>query len=436
MRAPREIATDLIDFLDASPSPYHAAGEARRRLLDAGFSELAVGGTWPSAPGRYLVTEGGTLFAWVVEEGTPPAAPFRLIGAHTDSPTLRLKPRPDTGRVGVRQLGVEIYGGALVNSWLGRDLGLAGRVVIATPSGPEIRLLRIDRPVLVIPQLAIHLDRSVVTTGLLLDPQQHLSPIWSLGGPDLGGFNRFVATELEIRAEQVLAHDIVTYDLSGATLCGANEEFLSSARLDDLVCAHAATTALCQLQGTGECPHVSALVLFDHEEVGSRTATGAGGAWLARQLERTVLARGGDRDDFLRALLSSIHVSADMTHATHPNYPERHDPEHHIALGGGPVMKTSANALYGTDAPSQAVLLLAARQAGVELQYFVNRNDSRSGSSIGPIVAAGLGIPTVDIGNPMLAMHSARELCGSSDPALLIATLAAFLCPAQNNEGA
>lgn len=425
----RDTALDLIGFVNASPSPYHAAAEAVRRLAAAGFSEAPLAEGWPSGAGRYVVRDGGTVFAWAVPEGVRAAAPFRLLGAHTDSPALRVKPRPDTGRAGVRQLGVEVYGGPLVNSWLDRDLGLAGRVVVRTPDGPQTRLLRVHRPVLRVAQLAIHLDRDLSSGGLQLNAQQHLAPIWSLGAPDVGGFARFLAAELDVAPGDVLSHDIVTYDLTGGALAGADEEFVSSARLDDQCCAHAAVSALTAIADHPAPQHISALVLFDHEEAGSQSATGARGAWLGRQLERSVLARGGGREDFLRAVAGSVHVSADMTHATHPNYPDKHEPEHFLVMNGGPAVKISANALYGTDAPTHAAFLLAAEQAGVPVQYFVNRSDVRSGSSIGPIVAAGLAIATVDVGNPMLAMHSAREICGSADPAMMIAAMQAFLAP-------
>ena len=430
MSSPRETALDLIAFLDASPSPYHATAEARRRLSEAGFTEVGPVAEWPSGPGRYVVVDGGSLFAWVVPEGCAPDARFRLLGAHTDSPTLRVKPRPDVGRAGVRQLGVEIYGGAIVNSWLDRDLGLAGRVAVRAPGGPQLRLLRVDRPVLRLPQLAIHLDTGLREGTLKLDAQQHVVPIWSLGPPDPGAFARFLAAELEVTPGDVLSHDVVTYDLAGGTLAGLDEEFVSSGRQDDLTCAHACITALAAVAGQPAAGHVSAVVLFDHEEIGSQTATGADGAWLGRQLERSVLARGGSRDGFLRAVAQSLHVSADMTHATHPNYPEVHEPDHWIALGGGPVIKRSANMLYGTTAATHAAFLLAAEQARVPVQYFVNRSGVRSGSSIGPIVAAGLAIPTVDVGSPTLAMHSARELTGTADPAMMTAALRAFLDPA------
>jgi aspartyl aminopeptidase len=429
MSSAREIALDLIQFIDASPSPYHAAAEALRRLTGAGFAEVAQAEAWPSGPGRYVVAEGGSLFAWIVPAGAAPGTRFRLLGAHTDSPTLRVKPRPDTGRAGVRQLGVEVYGGPLLNSWLDRDLGLAGRVVVRAPEGPQVRLVRIHRPLLRVPQLAIHLDPGV-RDGLKLDAQQHVVPIWALGDPDPGGFARFLANELAVSPEDVMSHDVVTYDVCGGTLAGADEEFVSSGRQDDLACSHASVTALCDVAEEPAAQHVSAIVLFDNEEIGSQSATGARGAWLGRQMERSVLARGGGRDDFLRAVAESLHVSADMTHATHPNHTDRHEPGHWVALGGGPVVKVSANVFYSTTAPTHAAFLLATEQAGVPVQYFVNRSGVRSGSTIGPIVAAGLAMPTVDVGNPTLAMHSARELTGTADGAMMVAAMKAFLTPA------
>jgi aspartyl aminopeptidase len=427
----RDTALDLINFIDAAPSPYHAAAEALRRLTAAGFTEVLPNGEWPSGQGRHVTVEGGSLFAWVVPEGSAPHAPFRLLGAHTDSPTLRVKARPDTGQAGVRQLGVEVYGGPLLNSWLDRDLGLAGRVVVRTADGTQTRLLRVHRPVLRVPQLAIHLDQDLKTSGgLMLDPQRHLVPIWSLGPPEIGAFKAFLGTELDVAPGDVLSHDLVTYDLAGGTLAGVNEEFVSSARLDDQGCAHASVTALAAVAGQPAPQHISALVLFDHEEIGSVSATGARGAWLGRQLERSVLARGGTRDDFLRAVGGSMHVSADMAHATHPNYPDKHEPQHQVALNGGPIVKMNANVLYATDAATHAAFLLAAEQAGVPVQYYVMKSGVRTGSTIGPFVAAGLAVPTVDVGNPALAMHSARELCGAADSEMLIAALRAFLTPA------
>src|ERR1700742_2134058 len=215
----RETALDLIQFLDAAPSPYHAAAQARQQLTAAGFTEVGLTDVWPSDPGRYVVVDGGSLFAWVVPDGAAADASFRLLGAHTDSPTLKVKPQPDTGSAGFRQLGVEVYGGPLLNSWLDRDLGLAGRVVVATPEGPQVRLLRVDRPILRVPQLAIHLDPGV-REGLKLDAHRHLVPIWSLGDPEPGGFARFLAAELEVEPSEVLSHEVVVFDLTGGALAG------------------------------------------------------------------------------------------------------------------------------------------------------------------------------------------------------------------------
>src|ERR1700742_311129 len=424
----RDTALDLITFLDASPSPYHAAAQARQRLTAAGVTELGLAGQWPSGPGRYVVTDGGSLFAWVVPDGAAPDTSFRLRGAHTDSPPLKVKPRPDTGSAGFRQLGVEVYGGPLLNSWLDRDLGLAGRVMVRTPDGPQVRLLRVDRPILRVPQLAIHLDPGV-REGLKLDAQRHLVPIWSLGDPDPGGFARFLAAELDVAPEEVASWEVVTFDVTGAALTGVAEEFVSSGRQDNLNCSYASVTALAEEAASPAEGHVSAVVLFDHEEIGSRSATGADGAWLGRQLERTVLARGGTRDDFLRAVSNSLHVSADMTHTTHPNYADPHEPGHWIELGGGPVIKINANVSYATTALTQAAFLAATEQAGVPVQYFVNRSGVRSGSTIGPIVAGGLAVPTVDVGNASLGMHSVRELSGTADIAMMIAAMKAFLVP-------
>ncbi len=314
----------------------------------------------------------------------------------------------------MRQLGVEVYGGPLLNSWLDRDLGLAGRVVVRTPDGTAARLIRVHRPVLRVPQLAIHLDRDMRTEGLKLDPQQHLVPIWSLGTPQAGAFRDFVAAELDVPPADVLSHEVVTYDLAGGTLAGANEEFVSSARLDDLGCAHASVTALAEVSAQPAPQHVSALVLFDHEEVGGRATTGAAGAWLGRQLERSVLARGGTRDEFLRAIGGSVHVSADMTHATHPNYPDRHEPDHPIRLGGGPVVKVSANASYATEALPHAAFLLAAEQAAVPVQIFVNRSGVRTGGAIDRNASAWPCLPWT-----WATRHwpcTRRELCGAADP--------------------
>lgn len=422
---------DLLAFIDASPSPYHAAANAAARLEEAGFVRVDPAGTWDTVD-RGFVVDGGALVAWAAPEGAPAHSPFRLVGAHTDSPNLRVKARPDVGRAGWRQVGVEVYGGALVNSWLDRDLGISGRLAVrdpASPVGHRIELVAIDRPLLRVPQLAIHLDREVNEKGLLLNKQQHLVPVWGLGARRPGHVVEVVADEVGVAWHEILGWDLMLHDLTPSTLGGSTDELVFAPRLDNLLSSHAGVTALVRAADEPSGPHVAVLCLFDHEEVGSTTSTGAASSLLPRILEQVVHSRGGDRADYLRALASSVCVSADMAHATHPNYAERHEPDHLITLDGGPVLKVNANQRYATDAASTATFQLACDQAGVPTQRYIHRTDMACGSTIGPITAAGLAIPTVDVGVAMLSMHSARELTSSTEPARFIAALTAFLRP-------
>ena len=424
-----DAARRLLAFCDAAPSPYHACATAAAMLTEAGFTRLGEDAAWPAEPGGRFVVRGGTLIAWKTTAEQQPHDGFRIVGAHTDSPNLRVKPHPDVTSAGVRQLGVEVYGGVLLNSWLDRDLGLSGRVAVRRDGGGAIvRLLRVDRAVCAIPQLAIHLDREVTSKGLLVDPQNHLRPLWGVGEGD--DFRSFVAKEVGVPADDVLGWDLMLHDLAPGALVGRDDDMIGSARLDNLASCWAALEALTEVApdvGGGPIPVVC---LFDHEEIGSTSDRGAGSSMLPTVLERTVLARGGDRETLHRALARSACLSADMAHATHPNYADRHDPQHQIALNGGPVLKVNANVRYATDAPGSALVALAAEQAGVPLQSFAMRSDMPCGSTIGPITAARLAITTVDVGMAQLAMHAAREHAGSHDPGRYRALLAAFLAPA------
>lgn len=411
-----EPARDLIGYLDASPSPYHAVATAAGWLDRAGFARQDERAAW-SSPTRGYVARGGTLVAWSAPAGGAASSPFLIVGAHTDSPNLRIKPRPDTGRAGYRQLGVEVYGGVLLNSWLDRDLGLSGRVTVRGADGPEERLVLVDRPMLRVPQLAIHLDRDVNERGLQLNRQQHLAPVWGLGRATDGEFARFLAEEAE---GDVLAWDVMVHDLTPAAILGRDDDLLASGRIDNLASCWAGLRALAASE-PDEALHV--VCLYDHEEIGSQSATGADSTLLTTVLERLVLAAGGDREAFHRALAGSWCASVDGAHATHPNYADRHEPEHQIRINEGPVIKRNSNERYATHADSEAMLRLAAERAGVPLQQFVVRSDLGCGSTIGPITAARLGVSTVDLGIPMLSMHSARELCGTHDPALLASLL-------------
>jgi len=425
-------ARRMLTFIDAAPSPFHACAAAADRLEAAGFRPLSETEPWPAGPGRHYVRRGGSLVAWATGEGHGPASGFRIIGAHTDSPNLRIKPHPDTGRVGCRQLAVEVYGGALLNSWLDRDLGLSGRAMVRGTEGPEERLVRVDRPLCRVPQLAIHLDRDISAKGLLLNAQQHLSPIWGIGEVEEGGFARFVGASLDVEADDILAWDLMLHDLTPSTFAGAHDELVSAPRLDNLCSSWAGLEALVEVTGDGApaLDHIPTLVLFDHEEIGSTSDRGAASTLLPAITERIVLGLGGGREDHLRALAASICCSADMAHATHPNYADRHEPGHQIALNGGPVLKVNSNVRYASDAASSAPFVTACEQAGVPLQRYAHRSDLPCGSTIGPITAAAMGITTFDIGAPQLAMHSARELCGAEDPPRYAAAMAAFLAPA------
>jgi aspartyl aminopeptidase len=424
-------AAGLCAFVDAAPSPFHACEEAARRLAAAGFSRVTERERWPRERGRYFTVRGGSLVAWSTERADGAATSFRVVGAHTDSPNLRVKPHPDVSRAGWRLLGVEVYGGPLLNSWLDRDLGLSGRVAVRTTDGIAERLLRVDDPLLRVAQLAIHLDRDVNESGVKLNAQQHLAPIWGTG-TEPGDFAAMLAGRVECAPEDVLGWDVMTHDLTPSRRIGQDGELIAAPRLDNLATCYAGVRALEAAVATPSAsPLVPVLVLFDHEENGSLSERGAFSTLLPAVLERIVLAQHGDREDLLRALAATVIASGDMAHATHPNYPDRHEPQHQIAINGGPVLKVNNRLRYATDAPGAAVFALACEQAGVPVQTFVTRSDLPCGSTVGPMTAALTGATTVDFGAATLSMHSARELGGAFDPAMYAGALAAFLAPAR-----
>ncbi|MCV7102516.1 M18 family aminopeptidase [Mycobacterium palustre] len=413
-------AAGLCEFIDASPSPFHVCATVAARLGAAGFTELGEAERWPEAPGRYFVVRAGSLVAW---SSDGPQAPFRIVGAHTDSPNLRVKQHPDRSVAGWRVVALEPYGGAWLNSWLDRDLGISGRLSVRDGAGIAHRLVRIDDPILRVPQLAIHLadDRKSLT----LDPQRHLNAVWGVADRP-GHLVDHVAERAGVAPGDVLAADLMTHDLTPSTLVGADASLLSAPRLDNQASCYAGLEALLSAEPRGFLP---VLALFDHEEVGSSSDHGAQSDLLSTVLERIVLAAGGDRQDFLRRLPASLLASADMAHATHPNYPERHEPGHPIDVNAGPVLKVHPNLRYATDGRTAAAFELACRQARVGLQRYEHRADLPCGSTIGPLVSARTGIPTVDVGAPQLAMHSARELMGAHDVSAYSAALQAFLSP-------
>ncbi|MFJ6832579.1 M18 family aminopeptidase [Streptomyces sp. NPDC091209] len=415
---------DLMSFLAASPTPYHAVATAAERLEKAGFRQVAETDAWEGTSGGKYVLRGGAIIAWYVPEGAEPHTPFRIIGAHTDSPNLRVKPLPDTGAHGWRQVAVEIYGGPLLNSWLDRDLGLAGRLTLRDGS---TRLVNIDRALLRVPQLAIHLDRSV-NDGLKLDKQRHLQPVWGLGDTGEGDLIGFLEEESGLPAGEVTGWDLMTHSIEPPSYLGRDEELLAGPRMDNLLSVHASTAALAAVAtADAGLSYIPVLAAFDHEENGSQSDTGADGPLLGSVLERSVFARGGSYEDRARAFAGTVCLSCDTGHAVHPNYAERHDPTHHPRANGGPILKVNVNNRYATDGSGRAVFAAACEKAGVPFQSFVSNNSMPCGTTIGPITAARHGIRTVDIGVAILSMHSARELCGADDPFLLTNALVAFL---------
>jgi aspartyl aminopeptidase len=415
---PGDPTADLRQYLDSSPTPWHVVRSSAAMLDAAGFTVVDERTSWADPPAAGYATRGGALVAW--RRSAPGGvAPLRIVGAHTDSPGLRVKPRPDIERAGWRQLGVEIYGGVLLNSWLDRDLGVAGRLVMADGS---VRLVDVRDPVARVPQLAIHLDRDVNERGLVLDRQAHLTPVWGTG--DGAGFAKWIAEQAE--SEQPAWWDLCLYDAQPAAVLGGDRTLLASGRIDNQVSCWAATAALVASEPQ---PHVSMIALFDHEEVGSASTSGASGPFLSAVIERLHEATGGTRDDLHRALAGSTCVSADGAHAIHPNYLERHDPDHAPVVNHGPAIKVNVNQRYATSAETAALFGEACDRAGVPCQTFASRNNVPCGSTIGPLTATRLGIETVDVGVPQLSMHSAREVCGVADPPRLARALTAYFSP-------
>ncbi len=402
-------AEDLADFVAASPSSYHAAEEIARRLEDAGFTRLGEEDEWPAQPGgRFVVVRDGAAIGWVVPTDAAPTTPTQIFGAHTDSPGFKLKPQPTTGSRGWLQAGVEIYGGPLLNSWLDRELRLAGRLaltggrVVLADTGALLRL----------PQLAVHLDREA-NSGLALDKQFQTQPVWGLGDPTAEDLLGELASSAGVNAAEIRGFDAVVADAARGAIFGKDHAFFASGRLDDLASVHAGVVALSGVAtDTGS---VAVLAAFDHEELGSASRSGAAGPFLEDILSRVYAGLGADSTEQRRAFAASWHLSSDVGHSVHPNYAHKHDPVVQPLLGSGPILKINANQRYATDAVGAAAWAGWCETAGVTSQEFVSNNTVPCGSTIGPITATRLGIRTVDVGIPILSMHSARELAGVSD---------------------
>ncbi|HYI31953.1 MAG TPA: M18 family aminopeptidase [Glaciibacter sp.] len=424
MDASAQHIDDLGRFISASPSSFHAAAEIASRLDGAGFDRLAEADAWDGLPGRRYIMRDGAVIAWVQPASAGPVTPFRILGAHTDSPGFKLKPKPTIGAHGWLQAGVEVYGGPLYNSWLDRELELAGVLVVRDGSRHLVR----TGPFLRIPQLAVHLDREVNNNGLKLDPQRHLTPVFGVGDPKQADLIGHLASLAGLQPTDVAGYDVVTADTAAPARFGQNGELFAAGRMDNLTAVHAGLVALIDAPDDGD--HVSVFAAFDHEEVGSATRSGASGPLLDDVLTRIGTNLGATVEQRLQAYSQSWCVSADAGHAVHPNYPERHDPANQPVVGGGPLLKINAKQRYATDAAGAALWARLCETAGVEYQEFVSNNAVPCGSTIGPLTATRLGIRVVDVGVPLLSMHSARELCHVDDPRALSAAVGAFFAGA------
>lgn len=420
---------DLLDFLNASPTPFHAVANSVQMLEAAGFQRLQENNAWNNiAPGKYFVTRNdSSIVAFVLASNDLTESGFRLVGAHTDSPCLKVKPQPELRNKNYAQLGVEVYGGALLNPWFDRDLSIAGRVSFVDSKGQlASRLINFKTPVATIPSLAIHLDREA-NQSRSINAQNHLPPLlWQI--PSGGEWNWREQLLAQLRREhsdcdvaRVLDFELSLYDTQPAALVGLQQEFISSARLDNLLSCF---TALKALMASSALPQIqsSVVVLSDHEEVGSQSAAGAQGPLLKSVLERIV----GSGEKLTRVLDRSLLISTDNAHGVHPNYADKHDGNHGPLLNGGPVIKINHNQRYATNSETSAFFRQLCEQNNVPVQAFVVRSDMACGSTIGPITAAELGVKTVDVGVPQLAMHSIRELAGCQDAQSLAKVLQAF----------
>ena len=414
----------LLDFLKRSPSPFHATQSMAEALQAAGYQALDERETWQLQPqGRYYVTRNdSSIIAIKLGQHDPVQHGIRMVGAHTDSPCLKVKPQPELSRHGYWQLGVEVYGGVLLSPWFDRDLSLAGRVTFKHNEQLQSRLIDFKHAIASIPSLAIHLNREA-NSGWAINAQTELPPVLAqLQGETKKDFRALLADQLQrehaISDACVLDYELCFYDSQPAALIGLNQDFIASARLDNLLSCYSGLQALLN----SDDQHSQVLVCTDHEEVGSNSACGADGPFLEQVLRRVL----NSEEDFVRCIQHSLLISADNAHGIHPNYADKHDANHGPKLNHGPVIKVNANQRYATTSETSSFFKLLCQQADIPVQSFVTRSDLGCGSTIGPITASQLGVQTIDIGVPTFAMHSIRELAGSQDLGYLVSALQAF----------
>lgn len=407
-------AQALLHYIDQSPSPWHAVDTTKTHLEAAGYLPLAERDLWKISPGarHYVIRGDSSIIAFRSGTLPPSEAGFRILGAHTDSPGLRIKPHGHLREGRLVRLGVEVYGGPILASFSDRDLSLAGRVSIKSERGIESRLVRFESPLLRLPNLAIHMNRSVNEEGLKFNKQTELPLILGQMLPEAPSqtlLYDLIAERLKVESSSILSLELNVHETQPGTLWGAHSEFLASRQIDNLSSCHAALSAL--LSGA-ESPMTQVIALFDHEEIGSESHQGAQGSFLSDVLSRLA---GGDTENERRALARTLLVSADAAHAFHPSFSSAYEPLHHVQINEGPALKINANQRYATDGPRAALFKDLAGKIGIPSQTYVHRTDLGCGSTIGPIASARLGVPTIDCGVPMWAMHSARESAGVRD---------------------
>ena len=422
----------LLDFIDASPSPWHVIKSVEAQLASFNFKKLDETLSWSLESGGryYVVRDESSVIIFVLGQKPLVETGFKMIGAHTDSPGLRIKPNAATGVDGLLRLGVEIYGGPILATFTDRDLSLAGRVNYKDTNNNIVSaLINFDRPLLRLPNLAIHMNRTVNEDGLKLHKQNELPLILSALAQEClpqTYFSELLQEQSACEAERILSWDLAVYDTQKGAFWGAENEFYANSQLDNLASCHAALQGL--LDDTvleNEATLVCAF--FDHEEIGSESNKGADGSFLGDVLKRISLVTENNKEDFTRALAKSFMVSADMAHAYQPNFPLAYDPDHKVFVNKGPVIKVNANQRYSTESVSQAMFVDWCEQAGVPYQKYSHRSDLACGSTIGPITSARLGIRSVDVGNPVWAMHSIRESAGVLDHGYMIKVMKKFL---------
>ncbi len=425
-------AQSLLDFIDASPSPWHAVATIRKQLDAAGFSKLSEQDSWQLKGGEsyYIIRDDSSIIFFRFGEQTLQKSGFRIVGAHTDSPGFRIKPNALIRKQDTLMLGVEIYGGPILATFTDRDLSLAGRVSLRSNSVlPDIKLVRFEQSMVRIPNLAIHMNRKVNTDGLKLDKQTELPLLFAVSSnqpqPSVDHFKALLAEQIQCQADDVLAWELAVYDTQPGSLWGINSEFIANSQLDNLASCHAGLSALLATSAQ-QSDLTQVCAFFDHEEVGSESSKGGNSSFLSDVLSRIASTSGLDQQQYQQTLANSLLISADMAHAWQPSFPAAYEPDHHVLVNSGPVIKVNSNHRYASNAVTEAMFIHCCEQASVPWQRYVHRTDIPCGSTIGPMSAARLGIQTVDVGNPMWAMHSIRESAGVLDHQYLMDALGVF----------